>query len=416
MFDKAGLGERGTRAQAEADAPSRLSSPRMQTTTTTVLICPNPAHQRLLKHALEGQNSTVSINLPAYPTYNDTQALAETECDAFIIDLDSDRDIALDLVEAICSRKPSATVMVYSGTNQADLLISSMRAGAREFLTGAITNEVLADALLRAAARRVETMTKKEHGKMLMFWGAKGGSGTTTLAANFAIALRNETGANVALLDLNPQLGDVSVLLGLTPRFTVADALRNPLRLDEEFISTLVTDHRSGVSVFAAPDTYAPSLPPEDHTIRKLIELVGSRFPYAVIDAGPGLGNNAEPLFQLASTIYLVTQLDIPSLRNSQRLVSYLARYNGPQVELVLNRFDGRKVEFDEDRLSKTLGITPKWKVPNDYAAVRRACNTGTPLISEKSSVSQVLQQMARAACGKLPEGSRNKKKFSLFG
>lgn len=415
MFDRPELGAREAKAEAQADTTSHLSYPRMQANTTTVLICPNPAHRRLLVAALENQNSTISVTLQAYPSYNDTQALAETECDAFIVDLDSDRDSALDLVEALCSRKPSATVIVYSGTNQADLLISSMRAGAREFLAGTISNDVLADALLRAAARRAETITKKEHGKMLMFWGAKGGSGTTTLAANFAIALRNETGANVALLDLNPQLGDVAVLLGLTPRFTVADALRNPLRLDEEFISTLVTDHRSGVSVFAAPDTYTNSMPPEENTIRKLIDLVGARFPYAVIDAGPGLGINAEPLFQLASTIYLVTQVDIPSLRNSQRLVSYLARVSGPQVELVLNRFDGRKVEFDEERLSKTIGITPKWKVPNDFAALRRACNTATPVISEKSPVSQVLQQMARAACGKGPEGSR-KKKFSLFG
>jgi pilus assembly protein CpaE len=415
MLERPELGATGAKAEAQADTTSRLSYPRMQANTTTVLICPNPAHRRLLVQALENQNSTVSASLQAYPSYNDTQALAETDCDAFIVDLDSDRDSALDLVEALCSRKPSATVIVYSGTNQADLLISSMRAGAREFLAGTVSNEVLADALLRAAARRAETITKKEHGKMLMFWGSKGGSGTTTLAANFAIALRNETGANVALLDLNPQLGDVAVLLGLNPRFTVADALRNPLRLDEEFISTLVTDHRSGVSVFAAPDTYTSSMPAEEHTLRKLIDLVGARFPYAVIDAGPGLGVNAEPLFQLASTIYLVTQVDIPSLRNSQRLVSYLSRVSGPQVELVLNRFDGRKVEFDEDRLSKTIGITPKWKVPNDFAAVRRACNTATPLISEKSPVSQVLQQMARAACGKLPDGGR-KKKFSLFG
>ena len=142
------------------------------------------------------------------------------------------------------------------GEPQPELLMASMRAGAREFLSGAIAPTVLADALLRAAARRAEHTTKKTRGKVLMFWGAKGGSGVTTLATNFAIALHNETGGEVVLADLNPQLGDVAVLLGLTPRFTIAEAFLNPNRLDQEFVSTLVCEHRSGISVLAAPDSY----------------------------------------------------------------------------------------------------------------------------------------------------------------
>jgi len=387
----------------------------MQTNTTTVLICPNEAHRRTLKQALEAQYSTTPIVLTEYPSYHDAIAVSDADCDAFVIELDTDSDRGLDLVETICSRKHSATVMVYMAENRSELLIASMRAGAREFLSRTIAPDVLSDALLRAASRRAETSTsKKKHGKVLVFRGAKGGSGTTTLAVNFAIALRQESGQEVALVDLNPQLGDVSILLGLTPRFTIADALRNPDRLDEDFMTTLVTEHSSGISVLAAPDTFTTPNPPAEATISRVMELVGSRFPYAVIDAGPGLGASADTLFRLAGTVYMVTQADIPSLRNSQRLVSYVERLNGGQVELVLNRFDARKVEFDDERLTKAVGIAPKWKVPNDYAAVRRSSNTGTPLISEKSPISQVLHQMARAACGKPPGGSS--KKFSLFG
>jgi pilus assembly protein CpaE len=247
-----------------------------------------------------------------------------------------------------------------------------------------------------------------------MFWGAKGGSGVTTLATNFAIALHQETAGEVALADLNPQLGDVAVLLGLTPRFTIAEAFLNPTRLDQEFVSTLLSEHRSGISVLAAPDSYT-SAPIEERSVGTLVELVRDRFPYAVIDAGLGLGNGAEPLFQLADTIYLVTQVDIPSLRNSQRFISYLRRFGDLQIELVLNRFEPRKVEFDDERLTKAVGLPPKWRIPNDYAAVRRAANTGTPLISEKSQMSQTIYQMARAACGK-PASNDRKKGFKLFG
>src|SRR5579862_3007817 len=130
----------GVRGQTEAGTASRPDYPRMQSNnnTTTVLICPNEIHRRILTAALEAQHSTITLSLTSYPNYIETVSLAELDCDAFVIELDSDRDCALDLVESICSRKPSASVVVYSGVSQPDLLIASMRAGAREFLVGTI--------------------------------------------------------------------------------------------------------------------------------------------------------------------------------------------------------------------------------------------------------------------------------------
>lgn len=293
--------------------------------------------------------------------------------------------------------------------------MNSMRAGAREYLVAPVEPSVLGEALLRASARRAENGAKKTKGKTIIFRGAKGGSGVTTLATNFAIALRQESQEKVALLDLNPQLGDVAVLLGVSPTFTISEAFANPTRLDHEFVSTLFVEHRSGVSLLAAPDSYGAGAPVEARTVGKLVDLVRSKYPYVVIDAGPGLGDAAEPLYQIAAQVYLVTQIDIPSLRNTQRFLSYLRRFGDHRVDLVLNRFESRRAEFDEERLSKALGMSPAWKVPNDYAAVGQASNTGAPVIWEKSPVANVLRQMARVECGKPPETPR-KKGFSLFG
>jgi pilus assembly protein CpaE len=366
----------------------------------------------MLTRALESQHVTVV----AVTTYDTAGSLASLDYDAFIIELESDPVKALALVQTICGKMPAATVMVYSERPQTDLLVRSMRAGAREFLSEAISPGVLAEAFKHAAARRAEILgQKKTRGKVLMFWGAKGGSGVSTVATNFAIALRRESEGEVALVDLNPQIGDIGVLLGITPRFTIEEALQNPHRLDEEFVSSLVTSHSSGISVLAASDVYTTSVPTDGQSLGKLIETLSMRFPYSVIDTGRGLGAGVDTLFQLASTIYLVTQIDVPSLRNSQRFSSYLERFSQARVELVLNRFEHRKTEFDEERLKKVIGLPPQWRVPNDYAAVRRASNTGTPLISEKSAISTVLHEMARMACGKPPQNN-GKRGFKLFG
>ena len=78
-----------------------------------------------------------------------------------------------------------------------------------------------------------------------------------------------ETAAEVALVDLNPHLGDVAVLLGNSPPFTVAEALKNSKRLDQDFLPHCLSRHRSGVSVLAAPDTYDPSVEIENRSGRK---------------------------------------------------------------------------------------------------------------------------------------------------
>jgi pilus assembly protein CpaE len=381
---------------------------------SVVLISPDEERLRLLRRTMEAQRATIVREFSAYPTYANLNGLLDLECDAVVVETDSELEVAMDLVETICTRKPLATVMVYSSTGNPELMARSMRMGAREFLTGIVPTTVLQDALVRAAARRT-LQGKRVSGNTIVFWGAKGGSGVTTIATNFAIALRMETGGEVALLDLNPHLGDVAVLLGITPRFTVSEALKNAKRLDQEFISSLFIEHRSGVAVLAAPDAYDPSLALENRAVGKLIDVVRNKYPHVVVDAGRDVGDAAEAVLQMADTVYVVTQLDIPSLRNAQRLIAYMQRAGDRHIELVINRHDPRKEDIDDAQVAKALGLAPKWKIANDYSTAHRTSNAGSPLIHEKSPASAGIRAMARAASGK-PVIPEKRKRFSLFG
>ena len=70
-----------------------------------------------------------------------------------------------------------------------------MRAGAREFLTLPFDPGAMAEALVRASALRLASRpAKKAEGRLLVFLSAKGGSGVTTLACNFAVSLAQESG------------------------------------------------------------------------------------------------------------------------------------------------------------------------------------------------------------------------------
>jgi pilus assembly protein CpaE len=384
---------------------------------SVVMMGPDDARRRALADALGKNQATVFREFGSYPNLNHLIKATGLNCDVVMIDLDADPETALDLVESICARNNSITVMVYSHVPQPDLLMRCMRAGAREFLVEPISNDALAEALIRAAARRQELdRNKKLSGQMLVFLGSKGGAGVTTVASNFALALAKESDKKVALIDLNLQLGDVALVLGMKPRYSVRDALANTNRLDAEFVSTLLEVHNSGLAVLCAADEYAPAAGVEDRGLEKLLYLLQDQFAYLVVDAGSAVATGGLAIGELADAIYLVTQVDVPSLRNSQRIISHLQSVmpDGRRLEVVANRCDGRKIEISLENIEKTIAAPVKWKMPNDYHSVHRSQNTGIPLVSESLPISKVLVQMARAACGK--EVEPPKRRFSLFG
>jgi len=384
---------------------------------SVVILGPDDTRRRALADALGKNQATVIREFGSYPNLNHLVKATGLNCDIVMIDLDADPDIALDLVESICGRNTAVTVMVYSRIAPPDLLLRCMRAGAREFLVEPISQDALAEALIRTAARRRELdRHKKLSGQMLVFMGAKGGSGVTTVAANFALALVKESGKSVAFVDLNFQLGDASLVLGMKPEFSVVDALANSHRLDSEFVSTLLGKHSSGLSVLAAADKYSPSEPPEVDGVEKLLYILQDQFAYLVVDAGSAVATSTLPISELADVVYLVTQVDVPSLRNSQRVVAHMqsALSDGRRLEVVVNRYDGRKLEITQENIEKTLSAPVKWKVPNDYASVHKAQNTGTPMMDENTAISRVLTQMAKVACGKPLESP--KRRFGIFG
>ena len=138
-------------------------------------------------------------------------------------------------------------------------------------------------------------------------------------------------------------------------------------------------------------------------------------FDYVVVDAGSNLALTSKALFAGATTVYLVTQVSISELRNSNRLISEFFAPNGTKPEIVLNRFNPRSLGIDEENITKALTMPASWKIPSDYPAARHAQNTATPLALEDSPISRVIRQMARTACGLSPTPDK-KKRFSLFG
>ena len=380
---------------------------------TIALVGPEQQRRGAIAIALAGLQAGMTREFPTYPELDEVPRILQDGYDVVILDLDSNPEYALDLVETFCSAG-SPTVMVYSARPDQEMLVRCMRAGAREFLTHPFPSGSIAEALVRASVRRPTTKVgKKTAGKMLVFLGAKGGSGVTTLACNFGVSVATESEQSALLIDLHLPLGDAALDLGITAQYSTVNALQNAGRLDTNFLSKLLTKHASGLNVLAAPGKFT-QIKYTNEDIDKLLAVARQDFDYIIVDAGTRLELADTTLFDQASTIYLVTQVSIPELRNSNRLVSEFFSKSGSKLEIVLNRYAPRSLGVDEEHITKALTRPASWRIPNDFATARRTQNTATPLSLEDSPISRVIQDMARTACGLTPN-TEKKKRFGIF-
>lgn len=374
-------------------------APALHTNVSVILIAPDAERRRAIAKTISGTEARIIREFGEFPVGVNLSKLAESDCDVIVVDLDSGVGPGVELISDICGRNTTVSLMACSSRHESDMVIRSMRAGAREFLTEPMAVATIADAFDRASARRQSVAVHRAAGKLLVFQGAKGGAGVTTLAINFAVALTKEGAGDVVLVDMHPQLGEIALGLGIVPRFTINDALENSGRLDADFLSTLLTRHESGLMVLASSDTYGTHRSLE-RGAEKLLRILREQFAFVVVDAGSCSGNIPDTLFDMSDTIYLVTEVNLPALRNARRLISWFAgKENG--IEVVLNRFNSREVEIDEESTAKALAKPVDWKIPNDYMAVRGAQNLGAPLVMQDTPISRAVRQMAKGARSK---------------
>jgi pilus assembly protein CpaE len=390
------------------------------------VISPDDYRRSLAIRALDGFPQGRIREFISYPpdVESVTRVLKES-FDVVIIDLDTDPEYTINLVQSLCA-EGATNVIVYSQKVDSGLMLRCLRAGAREFLNTPITPAAMADALARAWVRRIETaeqpavVVEEEvveqitDSRLFVFLSAKGGSGVTTLACSYALALAEQSGKRTLLIDLNFPLGDAALNLGVKSLYSTVQAVENASRLDGHFLSTLLVQHSSSLWVLCAP-TEMTSIHPADEAIKTLLDVALREFSYVVVDAGSRSDLPTSQRFDSSVTIFLVTQVGIPELRNANRFIKRLPTEYGPTLEVVINRFDSGTLGIDEMHVTKALTRPVRWKIPNDYAAVRQMQNSATPITKEDTPIARAILEMTQAVCGTPVVPEKKKKKSSSF-
>lgn len=298
---------------------------------------------------------------------------------------------ALHAIELLHQEIANTAIFAIGSLSQPQLIVSAMRAGAREFIERPTTTTDLLEAFVRLSNAQRKVKQEGSRGKVFMVVNAKGGSGATTLAVNLALALQSAHG-NVGLIDLAP-LGHASLHLNMKPPFTVADAIRNLHRMDSSLLESFMIRHAGGLQLLAGTNSPA-ALEPSTAEFARLFDMLVSHFRYVVVDASSRVDSTTRLVGNLSEAILLVAHADVASLWSAARVVQFLGETSGPErVKLVLNRY--RKIAgFEEQDAEAASGAKLFWKIPNHYFAISSAIDRGVPIMQQANS------EVARAFSG----------------
>jgi pilus assembly protein CpaE len=324
---------------------------------------------------------------------------------------------ALHAIDLIRTEVPGAAIFAIGEVSQPQVIINSMRAGAREFLERPTNTNSLLDAFVRMTSSERKTQTQGQRGKVFTFINAKGGCGATTLAVNTALHLQS-TGGGTALVDLAP-LGHAALHLNVTPAYTVADALHNVYRLDQSLMESFMTPCPSGVQLLAGvsqPLTDA-ALTSE---LARMVDVLVSRFRYVVVDASSRLDAPVRLVCDLSDTVMVVAQTDVASLWSAAKVQEYLSQTGGnSRLRLVINRF--RKIPgFKESDIESATRMKVMQCVPNHYVAVAAAIERGFPVAQQNhSEISRAMGDLAGILTNQtdlnVAANTKKRKQFSIF-
>jgi len=382
---------------------------------SVALIGPDERRRRAMAEALSERAGTVIHEYLAFPRdLDELPKVLGQKYDVVVVDADSDPEFAVQLAESL-SAGGKSYVMAYSNDPDVRLAIRFMRAGVREFFTLPLDKDEVAEALARASSRPAPpSAPTRAAGKVFTFLGTKGGCGVTTIAANFAISLTQESERSTLLIDLGLPLGDAAINLGIVPEFSIANALQDPTRLDSNFLNTLVARHSSGVGVLAAPSEFQGDQPNREF-LERLLSVARQDFEYIVVDVGSRVDLMDSALFSNEAEVYLITQVGISELRNANRMITRFFQKRDWGLQIVLNRYKPATLLFDDKNIERALTRPTQWKIPDDWASARRTQSTATPLALDDSQISIAIRQMARIACGLPADREEKKSLFSFF-
>ena len=254
-------------------------------------------------------------------------------------------------------------------------------------------------------------------GEVIVITSGKGGVGKTTTTANLGSALAMR-GKKVVLLDTDIGLRNLDVVMGLENRivYDIVDVIEGKCKLRQ----ALIKDKRfTDLFLLPAAQTRDKDAINEDEMIR-LTQRLKEEFDYIIVDCPAGIEQGFKNAIAGADRAIVVTNAEISSIRDADRIIGLLESSNIRNPELIINRIRPEMVKrgemMDVEDILDLLSIDLIGVVPEDENIITQT-NKGEPVVANKKAASgKAYIEIARRILGENVEITiPGRKKESFF-
>jgi len=318
----------------------------------------------------------------------------ELKPDVILMDINMPRLDGIEATEQISVNVPQCAIIIISIQGEQEYLRKAMAAGAREYLVKPFSANELANSIRRVneAQKRRNTFLRSavtegplptpriQKGKIVTFFCTKGGVGKTTLACNLAVALSQETKKKVALVDLDLTAGDVTVMLNISAKGTIADMVQEQDSIDFQLIDVFLVHHISGTRVLPAPARPEQAELVQPQHIEQLLKILKDNFDYIIIDTSPVYSDINLSVMEASDKLVLILNQELTTLKHVKNAMDIFKALNyESKTKIILNQQNGEGIKVKE--LEKTLNTSCAGIIPEDQRTVKNSINKGVPFV-----------------------------------
>jgi pilus assembly protein CpaE len=304
--------------------------------------------------------------------------------DILIVELSLEKDNEVELLSQIIELRGAQTAVIATAKS-ADLggIRSLMRIGVADFLPQPFTKVDLFGAI--ESATNTFGRRSGKTGKVLSFIRSCGGAGSTTLATQTALELigQGKAETTVALVDFDLQFGSVGLALDVPDKGGLPLILEAPSRLDRSLLRASMVEHQSGVHVLTAPDTIVPLTALTPEAVNRTISLARTEYDYVICDLPHAWTNWTASAIRGSDQIMLVTELSVPALQRTRRILDLLAEQGLGEIpiNILANKFEsGWGTGGHRKRAEEALGRNFDFIIRSDTKTACEARDRGVPL------------------------------------
>ena len=374
---------------------------------TAILISPDlQMGAEVTTALLQSRAFHILSEMKVYPSRKTLEIrLRQVRPDVVLVDVGSNPEEASEVIRIVASFGQSIHAVGLGRANDSSLLLGALRAGATEFLHSPFDAASQAEAVARLRRLRgPETALISQPGTVVVFASAKPGSGSSTIAAHTALALKRASGKRVLLADFDLCRGMINFFLKLNHPSSVLDALKNAAHLTTELWSEFVAES-GGVDVLCAPDMpYLEAIDPA--RLDAVMAYARTNYDWIIIDLPVVFDRLSLMTLSNSDQAFLVTTAELPSLHLARKALRLLDQLGLPKdrCQLLVNRTDKRS-DIGNSELEKLFECKIHSRVPNDFASVNRAISRGEPLDS-KCEAGKAIAGLASRLSGSVPQPS----------